>query len=73
MTLPDRPITDPTEDFLERDSFAENIAKLILHAPPQSSLRIGVYGGWGEGKTSVLKLIQYYLQKEGQVCVWLTP
>src|SRR5712692_1786296 len=71
--LPDRPISELAEDFLDRDAFAQNIADLILHAPPQGSLRIGVYGGWGEGKTSVLKLIHGHLCDAGHVCVWLTP
>src|SRR5713101_4656245 len=71
--LPDRPIRSPEEDFLDRTSFAQNIADLILYAPPQASLRIGVYGGWGEGKTSVLELICRRLREAGQACAWLTP
>jgi hypothetical protein len=73
VTLSDRPIDVPEQDLLGRDPFAKNIAELIINAPPGGSLRIGVYGGWGEGKTSVLKLIRNHLKSKGQVCVWLTP
>jgi len=46
---------------------------LILNAPPDSSLRLGIYGGWGEGKTSVLHLMKLQLESAGHLCVWLTP
>ena len=71
--LPDKPLEDPGEDFLDRRTFANAIAEQILSAPKGQSLRIGVYGGWGEGKTSVLNLIRKRLKAEKQFCVWITP
>lgn len=61
------------EDFLNRRSFADALADQILHAPSGQTLRLGVYGGWGEGKTSVLELMRLRLNAAKQVCVWITP
>lgn len=71
--IPDRPLSGADEDELARAPFAESVADLILGAPIQSSLRIGIYGGWGEGKTSVLKLVERKLRDEGHYAVWLAP
>jgi predicted KAP-like P-loop ATPase len=52
-SISDRPIATDAEDALGRARFAKSIADLILSSPPKETLRIGIYGGWGEGKTSV--------------------
>src|SRR5258708_7652146 len=72
-SLPDRALRSWTEDFLNRRSFSDALADQILHAPPGQTLRLGVYGGWGEGKTSVLELMLLRLIAANQVCVWITP
>jgi|ERR1041385_7912518 hypothetical protein len=71
--LPDRALHSTAEDLLNRGSFAEALASQILHAPAGQTLRLGVYGGWGEGKTSVLELMRLHLTTAQQVCVWITP
>lgn len=71
--IPDSPIAAPEDDELGRSVFANSIADLILSAPTKSSLRLGVYGGWGEGKTSVLKLVERKLRAEGHCAVWIAP
>jgi len=72
-SIADRPITTDAEDALGRARFARSIADLILSAPPMETLRIGIYGGWGEGKTSVLRLIETRLRAEGHPVAWITP
>lgn len=69
----DRPVEIPEEDILGRSPFAKSIADQIIHTPDRGSLRIGIYGGWGEGKTSILRLIANELEKNDHVCVWVTP
>ena len=73
IVISDRPVEIPEEDFLGRFPFAKNIADQIIHTPDRGSLRIGIYGGWGEGKTSILRLIARELERNGHVCVWVTP
>jgi len=73
IVISDRPIEIPEEDILGRSPFAKSIADQIIHTPDKGSLRIGIYGGWGEGKTSILRLIANELEKNGHVCIWVTP
>src|SRR5437870_2107502 len=72
-TLPDRALRTSAEDLLNRSVFAEALCDQILHAPSGQTLRLGVYGGWGEGKTSVLQLMRLRLEGAGDVCIWITP
>ena len=71
--LPDRPVSTRDEDSLGRADLAENLASLIANAPVGSTLRLGVYGGWGEGKTSVLHMMRTVLHSHGHTCIWIVP
>jgi predicted KAP-like P-loop ATPase len=53
----DRPISSRTEDLLNRGSFAESLATAIHGWRQKDSLVIGLFGPWGEGKTSVKNLV----------------
>ena len=58
----DRPILSSTQDRLGRTVFAKYLARAMLdHQDPQS-LVVGLYGGWGVGKTSLLNLVIEELQ-----------
>ena len=53
----DRPIVKSVQDRLNRTVFAKYLARCILdHKDPQS-LVVGLYGGFGSGKTSLANLI----------------
>ena len=73
MSLPDRPVADPQSDLLNRNSFAKTLCELIASFPTEESYRIGVYGSWGEGKTSVLRLLDHHLTELKAVTVWVPP
>lgn len=53
----DRPITTSQQDRLSRTVFAKYLARCILDHESHDSLVIGLYGGWGVGKTSVINLM----------------
>ena len=53
----DRPITRSSQDRLGRTQFAQYLARCLLDHKDPDSLVIGLYGGWGVGKTSVINLI----------------
>lgn len=71
--LSDAPVATPADDRLGRDVFARAIASLILESPNHTTLRLGIYGGWGTGKTSILRLVEYHVRAAGQHAVWLVP
>lgn len=53
----DRPITTHSQDRLNRATFAKYLARSILdHYHPESFV-IGLYGGWGVGKTSIINMM----------------
>lgn len=57
----DAPIRNPGLDSLERDAYIDALEKLILGASKVSgehATYIGVYGGWGEGKTTVRHFLE---------------
>ena len=56
----DKPIQKNADDLYGRNRLVENIARVIARKlkNPHSSFTIGVYGAWGEGKTSVLNLLK---------------
>lgn len=53
----DRPITNSNQDRLNRSLFAKYLARCMLDHHDPESLVVGLYGGWGVGKTSVINLI----------------
>lgn len=53
----DRPITHRSQDKLGRAQFGQYLARCLLDHTDLNSMVVGLYGGWGSGKTSVINLI----------------
>jgi len=60
--VPDGAVSDPRLDRFRRWPFAQRIAQTIAARTDPSCIVIGVYGAWGEGKTTVLNFIQHELR-----------
>jgi hypothetical protein len=56
--ISDQPITGKAEDRFNRASFATRIAETIATRIDPSSIVLGLYGPWGDGKTSLLEMMQ---------------
>ncbi len=56
--LSDDPIRSKTQDRFGRAPFAARIAETIAKRADPSSIVIGLFGPWGDGKTSVLKMME---------------
>lgn len=74
MTTPpsfscDRPLTKRDEDRLNRAAFADRIATILAAQPEGSGVVVGVYGPWGDGKTTVLNLLRASLAQDDAVVV----
>ncbi|MBL9068359.1 MAG: hypothetical protein JNM03_00015 [Sphingopyxis sp.] len=63
----DRPIERKAEDIFDRAPFAEQIAGIIAGRVDPSSLVIGLYGPWGDGKTSTLAMIRESLENNPDI------
>lgn len=59
----DAPLSDPKDDVLGYASFAENLAKAIMKAPPSDGLVLAVFGPWGSGKSTVLNFVVHHLNE----------
>lgn len=70
----DSPVNNPEEDQFSRWPFAKRVADVIAQRNDPSSIVIGLYGAWGEGKTSVLNFIdKSFEQNENIVCLRFNP
>lgn len=55
----DSPINSRTEDLLGRAKFADNIYEILLSMFKNNESQVfGLYGEWGNGKTSVINLVK---------------
>jgi len=54
----DQPIMRRDQDRFNRWPFAKRIAETIANGRDPSSITVGIYGPWGDGKTSTLALME---------------
>ena len=70
----DAPLPSHDGDLFDRWPFAERVAHVLRDRRDASSLVVGLYGTWGEGKTTVLNFIEEALaDAEGVVVVPFNP
>lgn len=70
----DSPIYEQEHDRFSRWNFSERIAQVISRRSNPSSIVIGLYGIWGDGKTSVLNFIEKSLEAdENVICIKFNP
>jgi predicted KAP-like P-loop ATPase len=65
----DRPISNQQDDKFQRYDFAKRIANTIVERKSEDCIVIGVYGAWGEGKTSVINFIETELKEKENIIV----
>lgn len=68
--LSDSPITDEEQDSLRRIDFVRSLYKEIVLLPSGDSFCFGIYGGWGEGKSSILNLLRNLLEKNTSIILF---
>lgn len=62
--LSDNPVENERNDKFARSKFSKRIAQTIINRTNPSGITIGIYGQWGEGKTTVLNFIKQELSKD---------
>ena len=59
----DKPIDNIGSDLLGRASFSEQLAKAILSYTSSDNFSVSLCGKWGSGKTSILNMIEAYINE----------
>ncbi len=63
MYYSDKPILTSEEDSLKRWHFAELMAKALANLQNSDTFTIGLYGRWGNGKTSLVNMMLKEIEK----------
>ena len=56
-------VLDSTNDLLKTSVYSENLVRVIENTPKNKVFTIGVFGGWGTGKSSVIRTAQDTIEK----------
>lgn len=71
----DQCIETPAQDQLGRKTLVDLIVKAIKIKVqnPHGAITIGIYGAWGEGKTTIMRMVEHDLRIGGVSCLWFNP
>lgn len=61
------------DDHLNRWPLAKEIYRIAVDGPEEWSVRVGIYGEWGSGKTSVLNFIESMAKRDGHLIFHFNP
>jgi hypothetical protein len=65
----ERPISGSKDDKLDRATFARRVAGVLSERPGSDSIVVGLYGQWGDGKTSALAMVKEALLADPSVVI----
>lgn len=64
----DKAVESLKDDALDFTPYVQSLADIIMTG--STPLTIGVFGTWGSGKTSLMKMVQEQVPKQGAVAGW---
>ena len=59
-------------DLLKTSVYAENLVKVIENTPKDKVFTIGVFGGWGTGKSSIIRTAQDTIERNNKNVKFIT-
>lgn len=59
----DEPLADPASDLLDMDQHALALANYISAQEKELPFTVGIFGEWGEGKTTMVRFLEYHLNE----------
>ena len=65
-------VLDSTNDLLKTSLYAESLVKVINNTPKDKVFTIGVFGGWGTGKSSIIRTAQEEIEKNDKDVKFIT-
>lgn len=63
----DKPISKEVQDRFQRFNFSKRIAETIIQRKSEESIVFGLFGAWGEGKSSVINFIDGVLKEDQNI------
>jgi predicted KAP-like P-loop ATPase len=63
----DKPISSKEQDRFQRYDFSKRIADTIKNRQSEENIVFGLYGSWGEGKSSVINFIDKELKQDNSI------
>lgn len=57
-------VLDSVSDLLKTSVYAEDLVKVIENTPKDRVFTIGLFGGWGTGKSSIIRTAQSQIEKK---------
>jgi hypothetical protein len=57
----DVPVEDPAGDLLDMDGEARGLVRYVAEKSKKLPFTLGILGKWGEGKTTLVRLLRYHL------------
>lgn len=63
----DKAVESVKDDKFQRSEFSKRIAQRIISTGSNDSVVIGIYGEWGEGKTSIINFIEEELKTDEDI------
>lgn len=66
----DNPVTNPASDALRFGPMVEGISRFFRNPATVPPLTVAINGGWGMGKSSLMRLLETDLRKHGVPTVW---
>jgi hypothetical protein len=67
--ITDEPLAEKIKAVLDFDIYSDNLADIIKNSKPRFS--IGIFGGWGTGKTTLMMMIKKRLESDAEILsVW---
>jgi len=71
---PDLAVSTEEEDQFKRYGFAKRVATTINDHREPNSIIFGLYGAWGEGKSSIINFVNQELKQHPDIiCLYLNP
>ncbi len=65
--LDDQPSLVDSLDFM---SYVQALKDLIAHEQTRTPLTLGIFGRWGMGKTTLMRMLEKDLANEGITTIW---
>jgi hypothetical protein len=69
----DSALVDPRSDLLNRHRIAREVYRIIKDNTNDQSVRIGIFGDWGYGKTTIVNWVDHLARADGHIVVWFNP